>query len=114
MNLTSPRRYTVPYTGSEPTAVTSMSLHTDWALWVTYHSILYNITGSLTSYSGSGVATIDFHRASDDKYLFSVDSIGGGGFTGSWYDNTEQIYSSAWQDSTHLGRSANALAAGNP
>jgi len=74
--------------------------------WTTYHTIDYTVSGTLTGYTGDGSGiTVDVFRDSDDKKLLSLTSAVGGGFTGNWYDNTEDIYCVAYQDSTHLGRS---------
>jgi hypothetical protein len=110
MELTTPRRWRLAVI--DP--LLTLAFYTDWAFWTTYHSILFGVSGSIKSYAGTGGGlTVDFHRTSDDKYLFSTSSMTGGGFTGSWYDSSEQIYGCVYENDTHLGRSTNTTASGD-
>lgn len=73
---------------------------------ITLHQITYNVTGTLSNFSGDGSGvTVKFYRVSDGKYLGSTTSTTGGSFSWTWYDNTEDIFAEARQSSTVLGRS---------
>lgn len=78
--------------------------------FMTYHTITYPLTGSVSNYSddGSGI-TIDVYRTFDDAKILELTTGISGSFSGSWYDNTEAIYCAAREDSTHVGRSNNGL-----
>ena len=82
------------------------------AAWdvITYHSITYPFTGSISSYTGDGSGiTVAMHDAETGKVLKYTTSSLGGAYTMSWYDRSKPLYVEAIQDSTHAGRSANAI-----
>ncbi len=102
------RRYKIT-TGSDGTNVNSGY----YALinYITYHSITYTVSGTITGYTGNGSGiTVNIHRVSDNKLLLSTTSAIGGTFSTTWYDSTQNVYAHALQDSTHKGRSQNAAA----
>lgn len=77
-------------------------------LFMTYHTISYPITGSVKNYSGDGTGiTVSVFRAHDDEKVLSLTTGISGSFSGSWYDNTEDIYVVVREDNNHVGRSAN-------
>jgi hypothetical protein len=76
---------------------------------ITYHCITFAVAGDITGSNG-GTVTIDLHRASDGELLATTSRVGNGAFSLDWYDNTEDVFVSAYEDDTHLGRSAPALA----
>jgi hypothetical protein len=74
---------------------------------LTYHSIYYPLTGLIEDYVGDGENIIvDFFRTYDDSKILSLTTGVSGSFTGSWYDNTEDIYCVARETNNHVGRSA--------
>lgn len=76
--------------------------------FITFHQITYDVTGTLSNYSGSGSGIeVKFYRVSDGEYLGSTTSSTGGSFSWTWYDNTEDIFAEARESSTTLGRSDN-------
>jgi hypothetical protein len=78
-------------------------------MMLTYHSILYTITGSISKTNGTSVQ-LTLHRANTDEIVKSSSRIGNGSYSFSWYDNTEDVYVNAYENNTHKGRSANGLA----
>jgi hypothetical protein len=82
-------------------------------MYYTYHTIKYDISGTISGYSGSasGLA-VNLHRSDTEKYRYTVYSDANGAFSGSWYDNTIPMYAHVFQDATHVGRSADITASG--
>lgn len=85
--------------------------HYSLLMFVTYHTISYTFSGSVTQYTGDGSGiTVEIFRALSDEKVGEVVTAVGGGYSFTWYDNTEHLYAVARQDATHVGRSENALA----
>jgi len=75
-------------------------------LLITYHSITYTVSGSITGSNG-GTVTLDLVRSGTPEEVAKTTSrVGNGSYSFSWYDNTIPVYVSAYEDSTHVGRSA--------
>jgi hypothetical protein len=75
-------------------------------LYITYHAATYNVAGTITG-TGGGTVTWKVHKDSDGTI------IGNGTGTSPsiiWYDNTEDLYIEAYEDATHVGRSAKGTA----
>jgi hypothetical protein len=78
--------------------------------FITYHSIYYPLTGSVSNYSGDGSGiNINVFRAYNDEKIMTLTTTSNGQFTGSWYDNTEALYCVAREDNNHVGRSGNGV-----
>lgn len=73
-------------------------------LMITYHTITYTVTGNVTG-SGGGTVTLTLERDATGEEVATTSRVGNGSFSMTWYDNTENVYVSAREDSTHLGRS---------
>lgn len=81
-------------------------------MWITYHSMVHNITGTVSGYTGDGSGiTVDIFRTDNHEYLGSVTTSAGGGYTYTWYDDNVPLFAVARQDATHVGRSDNGNAA---
>lgn len=79
--------------------------------WLTYHSITYAVSKSVTGYAGDGSAiAVKLYKSSNDEYVGTATTAAGGGYTFTWYDNATTIYATAREDSTHTGRSENFTA----
>lgn len=104
MDIETSRRWKID---CQPVSWTSMGF------WFTYHSILFTVAGDVTG-SGGGTVNLYLHRASDGEMLESTSRSGNGAFSMNWHDNTENVYVDAYEDGTHMGRSANDVAAGSP
>lgn len=76
---------------------------------VSWHNITYAVAGSITG-SGGGTVTIDAHRETDGLMLGTTSRVGDGAYSIPWYDNTVNVYAEAYEDGTHIGRSANGTA----
>lgn len=79
----------------------------------TYHTISYTIGGNIIGSNG-GTVNITAHRASSGEIIAETSRVGDGAFSMDWYDNTEDVYCTAVEGTTHRGRSADLLAAGSP
>jgi hypothetical protein len=78
---------------------------------LTYHSITYTVSGTLNSWTGDGSGiTVNIFRADTFEWIGQVTTAAGGTYTFTWYDNTINVFSDAFQDGTHLGRSVNGTA----
>lgn len=78
---------------------------------VTYHSFKYDISGTLSNYSGDGSGiTVDAFRSDNDQFIGTTTTSIGGSYTIPWYDNTVEVYTVARQSSILLGRSDNDFA----
>lgn len=74
---------------------------------ITYHSITWTVGGNISGHNPSLPTTLQLIRLSDDQILKeTLLPAGTTNFNFIVYDNTEQYYVSAFQDSTHVGRSA--------
>lgn len=75
--------------------------------WFTYHSITFNVAGTASGYTGSGSGiTVNIHRSDTGELTATATTSTGGSFSTTVFDNVTQLYAEAYQDSTHLGRSA--------
>lgn len=81
----------------------------DLRLLVTYHSIYFSVTGNIYG-SGGGTVTLNLHRETSGEIVYQTTRVGDGEYTINWYDNTENVFVSAYEDNNHLGRSVSALA----
>jgi hypothetical protein len=80
-------------------------LSTSWyGVWITYHSITYSISGTITG-SGGGTVNIDAYRDDTDEKIGSTSRVGDGVYLITWYDDTVNVYAAAREDTTHVGRS---------
>lgn len=76
-------------------------------MWVTWHSITFTISGTVSGYAdadGAGL-TVKFYRVSDGLYLGSATTTAGGAYSFTWYDNTQDIRAICEENSTHVGAS---------
>ncbi len=83
-----------------------------WGLWATWHAHSFTIAGTVSGYvdaDGAGL-TVNIHRASDGELVKSITTTAGGNFTTTWGDNVEELYVEVYEDTTHVGRSANGTA----
>ncbi len=78
-------------------------------LYISYHSITFTVGGTISGSAG-GTVDIDLHRTVQKEEVLSTTRVGNGTYSFTWYDNTENVYSDAREDGTHLGRSDSGLA----
>ena len=72
---------------------------------LTYHAITYTVSGTITG-SGGGTVNLELVRSGTEEILLTGSRSGNGSYSFTWYDNTENVYVSAYEDGTHMGRSA--------
>lgn len=78
-------------------------------LIVTYHTISYVVAGTISN-SGGGTVNIELHRTAEGEKIVETSRSGDGAYSMDWYDDTEDVYVTAYEDSTHRGRSDNDTA----
>lgn len=83
-------------------------------MYMTYHAITYTISGSLTGVdTAGGTVTVNLHRADSGEIVLTrtySPSTATIAYSFVWFDNTEDMYVTAYQDNTHVGRSGTGLA----
>jgi len=79
-------------------------------LLVTYHAVLYTISGTITGSSG-GTVTISLHRKSTGELLKQTTRTGNGSYSFTWYDPTDVMFVEARESGTLIGRSDDGTAA---
>jgi hypothetical protein len=92
------------------TAVANNALSRDYLdLIFTYHSIPKTVSGSITNSDG-GTVTISLHRESTGEKLLETSRTGDGSYSFTWYDDTENVFTEAYESATKLGRSDSGVA----
>lgn len=76
---------------------------------ITYHSITYTVSGTVSGSSG-GTVTLNLHRATSGEKVLSTTRTGNGTYSFTWYDNTEDLFVEARESGTLLGRSDTGVA----
>lgn len=71
---------------------------------LTYHSITYDVSGTVSG-SGGGTVTLNLCRADTGENVLTTSRTGNGTYSFTWYDDTEDMYVEAYEDATHVGRS---------
>jgi hypothetical protein len=84
-------------------------------LLYTYHSIAFAVAGTVAG-SGGGTVNLYLHRSGANTYdkgelLASTTRSGNGAYSFVWYDNVENVFVEAYEDSTHMGRTDDGVAA---
>lgn len=83
-------------------------------MYVTYHSITYSVSGSISGVdTGGGNVTVNLHRAATGEIVFTrtyTPSSATISYGFVWFDDTEDMYVTAYQDNTHVGRSGTGVA----
>lgn len=91
---------------------TPANMWCSWGLWLTWHSHTFTVAGTVSGYAdadGAGL-TVNIHRAATGELVKTVTTTAGGAFTTPWFDDVEELYAVVYEDGTHVGRSANAVA----
>lgn len=71
----------------------------------TYHTITYTVSGTVSGSAG-GTVTLGLISEYDKEIKKQTTRTGNGTYSFTWYDDTQQVYVDAYEDSTHLFRSA--------
>lgn len=92
----------------EATTIGNPNFASGFGFWVTYSAITFSKTGTVSGYTGDGSGiTVRFWRLTTGylEYLGSTTTSTGGAFTFTWYEDMNDVFAEARQDSTHTGRS---------
>lgn len=81
----------------------------DLALMLTYHAITYTVAGNVSGSAG-GTVNLALQRAATGEIVATTSRSGDGAYSMTWYDDTEDVYVTAVEDATHVGRSADGPA----
>ena len=83
-------------------------------MWITYHTITHSVSGSISGVdTAGGNITVNLHRASTGEIVFTrtyAPSSATVAYSFVWFDDTENMYVTAYQDNTHVGRSGTGVA----
>jgi len=78
-----------------------------YQLYMMYHSITYTVSGTISGSAG-GTVTINLYRTGTNDIVLTTTRAGNGAYSFTWYDDVTQVYSEAYEDATHRGRSITA------
>jgi hypothetical protein len=102
MDIEVPRTYRLAYTTA---ALFSMKTY------LTYHTNTFAVSGSFLNPAGVGAdVKVDVYRTYDNMWSGSTISTASGSYIVNVLDNVYGYFASASQDTTHIGRSASAIA----
>jgi len=73
-------------------------------LYLTYHTISYNANGTISGSSG-GTVDLSLVRDDDGDRLMETSRTGNGTYNFTWFDNTANVYVTAYESDTLIGRS---------
>jgi hypothetical protein len=100
IDIETSRRWRIQNDGSSTACISQHYLD----MLLTYHGIYYTVSGNVSGSAG-GTVNIDLLKDSTGEKLLTTSRVSNGAYSFNWYDNTEDVYTSAREDSTHLGRS---------
>ncbi len=80
-------------------------------LMLTYHSITYDVGGTISGSSG-GTVDLELNRSDTGERVLSTSRVGNGTYNFVWYDDTEDVCVGAYESST-LNRISTKQLAGN-
>lgn len=102
MDLESARQYYLEST-------LSFIPHMAWLF--TYHSITFDVAGTVSGYGGAGTGIeVEVFRTDNGEKVGEATTTSGGAYTFTWYDDTVELFTTAREDDTHVGRSPNSVA----
>jgi hypothetical protein len=100
LDIETGRRWQV-YLGSQSIAVSGWC---GLSTVITYHSILSEVDGAITGSSG-GIVSLNLHDAATGEVLKTASRTGNGPYSIPFYGDTRQVYVTARESGTLLGRS---------
>lgn len=83
-----------------------------WGIWATWHAHIFDVSGTVSGYAdadGAGL-TVNLYHADDYEFVKSTTTTTGGAYSMTWYDDVTSLFVEVYEDSTHVGRSANGTA----
>lgn len=79
------------------------------AMVLTHHAITFSIAGTVSGSAG-GTVNINAYRTDTGELIDSTSRVGDGAYSLTWYDNTIDVFTEAWESTTLLGRSDDDVA----
>lgn len=76
---------------------------------ITYHSIPFTVSGTISNSSG-GTVNLKLFSTDDNKIKLSTSRSGNGAYSFTWFDNTIPVYVDAYESNTRTGRSGQGVA----
>lgn len=76
---------------------------------VTYHSITFTVSGTISGSAG-GTVTINTYRSDTHELMNTTTRVGNGTYSFTWYDDTIPLFTEAIEGTVRYGRSTNATA----
>jgi hypothetical protein len=81
-------------------------------LYMTYHSISYDVSGTVAGSSG-GTVNLELHRTANSEEVLGTSRTGNGSYSFKWFDDTESVYVLAKETNTLRGLSKDDTAPGS-
>jgi hypothetical protein len=78
-------------------------------LMLTYHSITYTVSGTVSDSNGATV-TLGLHRTTNGELIAETTRTGDGAYSFTWYDNVDPVYVQAYEAAGYAGRSDDGVA----
>lgn len=97
------------FTAKDGTLDTPNSRLTSVVCWVTWHDYRFEVAGNISNSAG-GTVNLTLRDSLTGKTLLTATRTGNGAFSFTWFDGSREVYVDAYEDDTHLGRSAPGLA----
>lgn len=90
---------------------TTGTRHAQFYRLTSYHTSSTTVTGTVSGYTGDGSGiTVEAFRSDTNERIITTTTAAGGTFSFIWYNASLPIFGTAYQDSTHKGRSDNIVA----
>jgi hypothetical protein len=106
MDIETARRWKIFYPWQSATTAAGWSA---LSICLTYHSITYTVSGTITG-SGGGTVTLNLCRTATGERVLSTSRVGNGTYSFTWIDNVESLYVEAREGANYLGRSDDGVA----
>lgn len=78
--------------------------HTLLKMMITYHTITYPVSGTVTGSNG-GTVNLSLVRDNTGEVVLKTTRSGNGAYSFTWHDNTESVHVSAYETNDYIGRS---------
>lgn len=102
LSIETPRRYLFHQSNG-------LAFYNSFTKIISYHSIPFAVSGNITNSNG-GLVTIDLHKYDTGEKLLSTTRSGNGPYSFTWYDNTQPVYTVAYENNSYKGRSGSGIA----
>jgi hypothetical protein len=96
MDVTTDRRYYMYLPNQANVAAAYFKM---LSMYVTYHTITYNVSGNIAGSNG-GTVNIELHRTGTSEEVKATSRTGNGSYSFTWFDDTENVYVLAKESDT--------------